>query len=82
MNRVEEINKLNYCEYYKEFLRQNTEQPLPNTLYFKCYLDYMIWIKKKHSEFRKINNMPLDICFDKIRQINYNEKFLKWLSES
>lgn len=79
MSRIEEISKLNYCEYYKEFLRQNPEQPLPNTLYFKWHLDYMFWIDKKHIQYRNLINIPKDASFCNEGRIEYNNKFLKWL---
>jgi len=73
------INSLNYCDYLKEWLRQNATEPLPGQDGFKAW-HYLLWIDKKHLEFRLYKGLPkYYFPNNKSLRHTYETEFKKWL---
>lgn len=76
MDRNEIIDKSNWCEQYRIFLRCNTFEPLPKTPEWKNNVSYILWSDGMHMEYKELNGIP-----SRAHPMSYFDKYIVWLRE-
>lgn len=77
--RLKIINNSDWNVYFKEFLIQNINEPLPDTPEWKNNISYSSWIQKMHRIFRE--GTKWENNYYAASDKNYQEEFTQWLKK-